>query len=221
METAADVQLNLSPFHTVLRNGFERMLELCPSKPFVFTMNGEEFPTTLAEAILLSPKVCELQRSNPQNSGFYFASGSIQAKDFGFFVEFVHCLAFAGLGRARALSFISISEQLGNESRRFALLSSLNIESNSSLTRAPVVSGGGANIGVSIATIERSASELFLYSNNEVRCLDGRTLHRLLSSDSLLIKSEDSLLEMLLALGDDGCDFFHISKFIWDCTLSV
>jgi hypothetical protein len=184
------------------------MLEFCPSRPFVFTVNGEEFPTTLAEAILLSPKVCEFQRSNPQSSGFDFASGSIDATDFGSFVEFVGCRALARIGRARALSFISISEQLGNESLTLALLSSLNIELNSMMTGESVVSERDPNIGVSIATIDRCASEFFLYSKDEIRCLDGRTLHRLLSSDSLLIESEDSLLKMLLALGDDGRDFF-------------
>jgi hypothetical protein len=76
------------------------------------------------------------------------------------------------------------------------------------VTGASVVSERDATIGVSAATIERCANEFFLYSKDEIRCLDGRTLHRLLSSDSLLIESDDSLLKMLLGLGHDGRDFF-------------
>jgi hypothetical protein len=80
------------------------------------------------------------------------------------------------------------------------------------LTGISVVSTGDVNIGVSVVTIERCASEFFLQSNDEVRYLDRRTLHRLPSSESLLIESENSLLEMLAALGGNGRDFFHFSK---------
>jgi hypothetical protein len=86
-----------------------------------------------------------------------------------------------------------------------------------------VVSKDGEKIGFSIATIDRCASEFFLYSNDEVRCLDGRTLHRLLLSDSLVIESEDSLLEMLVALGDNGRDCFSLIevKFLSSAGIGV
>jgi hypothetical protein len=76
------------------------MLEFCPGRHFMFIVNGEEFPTTLAEAILLSRKVCELQRSNSLSSGFNFAVSSIDAKNFGFFVKFVSCRDLVGIERA-------------------------------------------------------------------------------------------------------------------------
>jgi hypothetical protein len=76
----------------------------------------------------LFPRRPEDESGFKLGSGFNCASDAIDARDFGFFVEFVRCRSFAGLARARALSFLSISEQLGNESLTLALLSSLNIE---------------------------------------------------------------------------------------------
>jgi hypothetical protein len=42
----------------------------------------------------------------------------------------------------------------------------------------------------------------------QLRSLDHRTLHRLLCSESLAIKSEDSLLELLVELRVNRSDFF-------------
>jgi hypothetical protein len=67
---------------------------------FVLTVNGEEFATTLTETMLLSIKVCELQRSNALSSSLNFVAGSIDAKNFGFFVKFVSCRDLEGIERA-------------------------------------------------------------------------------------------------------------------------
>jgi hypothetical protein len=58
------------------------------------------------------------------------------------------------------------------------------------------------------ATIDECASHFYSYSVEDLRFLDHETLHRLLSSKSLLIESEDSLLRFLLDLGVDRHDFF-------------
>jgi hypothetical protein len=63
-------------------------------------------------------------------------------------------------------------------------------------------------------TIEYRASQLTLYSTDELRCLDRNVLHSLLSSESLCLSSEDWLLSQLIELGDDYFEFLHYVEVI-------
>jgi hypothetical protein len=184
MTETAEVALNFSPFHTVLWNGFDQMFEFAPSQPFLFLANGDEFQSTLTEAILLSPEVCELLRSNPLSTAFEFPKGSIKSEDLGLFLDFVRSRDFLRLPRDRALSFLSISERLGNESLSLSLLSSLNLNLNSSSTATSPSGGESApsaakSAPFSVATIEECAAQFFSCSIDQLRCLDRRTLHRI------------------------------------------
>jgi hypothetical protein len=84
MSNTPEVQITFSPFHAVLNDGFDRMIEFVPSTPFTFTSHDDDFGTTLSEAILVSPKVSESVQSNPLKNSFEFAEGSIQMTDLGF-----------------------------------------------------------------------------------------------------------------------------------------
>jgi hypothetical protein len=114
--------------------------------------------------------------------------------------------------RDRALSFISISGQLGNDQLALALLSLLNSDSSVSLTAQPshgLPESAPQRPGVfGSGTVDRCASQFYSYSIDELRFLDGQTLHRLLSSESLAVKSEDSLLRLLIAMDLNRSDFF-------------
>jgi hypothetical protein len=204
-----DVTLDFSPFHAAMLDGLDRVFKFLPAGPFRFTANGEDFETTQAEALALSPKVCEHLRSTPLNAVFEFPSGSIESNHFRLFLEFVRSRDCASLPRDRALMFLSISERVGNESLSLALLSSLNSDSISTSTIGSGPNSAVKNGPLSVANIDCCASQFFLYSIDQLQCLDGRTLHRLLSSESLAIESEDSLLQTLLDLRLDRREFFH------------
>jgi hypothetical protein len=58
------------------------------------------------------------------------------------------------------------------------------------------------------ATADECASQFYSLTIDELRFLNHRTLHRLLSSDCLAVESEDCLLRLLLDLHSNRIDFF-------------
>jgi hypothetical protein len=94
------------------------------------------------------------------------------------------------------------------------LLSNINLSERSGTGESKSearLSGGRAGDGL----IAECASSFHSYSKDELGCLDHGTLHRLLSSDSLSVESEDWLLRMLIDL-DLGCsrsEFFGRVEF--------
>jgi hypothetical protein len=88
------------------------------------------------------------------------------------------------------------------------LLSNINSAESESDAR---LSGSQAGDGL----IAECASSFHSYSKDEIGCLDHHTLHRLLSSDSLSVESEDWLLRMLidLDLGSSRFEFFGRLEF--------
>jgi hypothetical protein len=59
------------------------------------------------------------------------------------------------------------------------------------------------------ATVDYCASQCYLYSAKELRCLDKQTLHHLFSSRSLRIETEDALLKVLINLGSNYSAYWH------------
>jgi hypothetical protein len=173
------------------------MFEFMKSDQFTFLVHGRSFESELAEAVLISPAVSDALRTNPLNRSFLISSESIQSEDFNAFLTFVRCRDRVCIPRSRAVSFISISNYLGNESLVVALFSLLKPGPGTEL-----------HIGNCEGAIDECASQFYSYSADDLRFIERGTLHRLLSSDSLLIESEDSLLRLLLTLGADRGDFF-------------
>jgi hypothetical protein len=64
-------------------------------------------------------------------------------------------------------------------------------------------------ISSSEATIDYCASQFHRYSVDAICRLDKHTLHRLLSSRSLRLESEDHFLRFLIELGSDYFELFH------------
>jgi hypothetical protein len=61
------------------------------------------------------------------------------------------------------------------------------------------------------AAVDRCAANFSSYSVDDLRSLDDRTLHGLLSSERLVVENEDALLRLLIGLDVNRCDFFgHI-----------
>jgi hypothetical protein len=63
----SDIPLKLSPFHAVLHDGIDRLFELLQPENFTFVVKGETLKSTLAEAVLISPTICEGLKSDPTN----------------------------------------------------------------------------------------------------------------------------------------------------------
>jgi hypothetical protein len=247
----SDALLKRSKFYALLQDGLERMLSVVKSDEFELVVKGERFTTTLAETVLISPKVYELLQTDPTIRTFTlcgfdededFESGSFKA-----FLDCVHSRVFQDISRSNELSFLSICRLLGNERLAFLFLASLN-----ALSPSPSSSTSTSSNGVSVtsdvlmtlissseATIDYCASQFHGYSIDEINRLDKDTLHRLLSSHSLRVASEDQFMQFLIELGpayfefwqyiepvfltSDGISLFfhtlpfeHVNECIWD-----
>jgi hypothetical protein len=200
----AEVEIRFSPLYAILQSSMDRLLAFLKSDSFTFLVNGETLESTVAEAISISPRVFELLSANPLNQSFSITSDLIQSADFGLFLSFSRCRDLVRIPRSRILSFVSICGLLGNEQLSLALLSSLT-----PLSREPGTKGKGP--AICEGTVEECASQFYSYSADNLRFVDRQTLHRLLSSEFLLIESEDWLLRVLLDIGVDRFEFFdHI-----------
>jgi hypothetical protein len=127
---------------------------------------------------------------------FEFPRNSVSSSDFIDFLQFVRSRDCVNIPRDRVLSFISISDQLGNDRLSLALLSSLKPDSSKLLS-------------FDFAETDQCASKFYSYSIDELRFLDHETLHRLLSSDCLVLESEESLLQLLLDLAVNRSEFLQ------------
>jgi hypothetical protein len=56
-----------SPFHAILQDGIDRLLELVPTERFTFIMKGYYLKTTWSEAVLISPIIAERLKTDPTN----------------------------------------------------------------------------------------------------------------------------------------------------------
>jgi hypothetical protein len=226
----SDALLKGSTFFALLQEGFTRMLSVVKSDKFEVVVNGESFETTLAEAVLISPKVYELLQIDPTIRTFTICSvdesEAVDSSSFQTFLDCVHLREFFDLSRSNELTFLTICRLLGNERLSFLFLASLNSisragsattstsssTSNSTSTSSSEVSISGEVlvnlISSSQATIDYCASQFYRYSVDEIRQLDKHTLHLLLQSRSLRVSSEDDFLGFLNELGPDYCEFW-------------
>jgi hypothetical protein len=121
------MQFHQSPLFVALQNGFERLLEVIKSDEFVFIINGESHKSTVLEVILISPNIHENLRSSPGSFTFCINDENITTKDFNRFLDFVHSRFLKGFSEDEQLSFVSISEVLGNDGLTFLLIESLRM----------------------------------------------------------------------------------------------
>jgi hypothetical protein len=184
---------NSSPFDAIVRDGFSRLIEFVANDPFTFVVDGERFELTTAEAILLSPIASDALKCNPMNRTFELPQGSIDPKSFRRFLDFALSRDAIRVGCDAVLSFIPACTGLGNELLALSLLSSTKVEST---------------IGLCESGVDFCASRFYSYSVDEVRSLGSAALHRVLSSRSLSVASEDALLRLLIELDCDKSEFW-------------
>jgi hypothetical protein len=106
------------------------MLSVVKSDKFEFVVKGEIFETTLAEAVLISPKIYELFQIDPTIRTFticdFDESPDVESNLFKVFLECIRLREFHGLSASDELTFLSICRLLGNERLAFLFLASLN-----------------------------------------------------------------------------------------------
>jgi hypothetical protein len=202
--SSSEILLPFSPLFAVLQDGMDRMLNVIPRDSFIFIVDGQEFSSDLAEVIALSPKVYANWLLNPMVRSFEIPTHLMKADDFRDFLTFARTRHSVSLPHDRAVSFLSISGHLGNERLSLGLLSSMN---SMAVPQVPMKSDSrGVIFDLSI---DACASSFDLYSADHLRHLDPQSLHRLLSSKSLALHDEDSLLRVLVDLKVDPSEFFH------------
>jgi hypothetical protein len=226
----SDALLKGSTFYALLQDGLTRMLSVMKSDNFEVVVNGESFETTLAEAVLISPKIYELLQVDPTIRRFAICSVddslSVDSSSLKAFLDCVHLREFFDLSRSNELTFLTLCRLLGNERLAFLFLASLNsispLGSATTSTSSSSSSSGSTSLSeVSIcgevlvnlisssqATIDYCASEFYRYSVDEIRHLDKHTLHLLLQSGSVRIASEDDFLRFLMDLGPEYYEFW-------------
>jgi hypothetical protein len=210
VRTFADPSFNFSFSYVIVQDGLGRMLDFVGTEDFVFKVNEENILSTVCEAILISPLVSESLLSD-HTVRLFNLSPDIQPKHFHQFLDFIRFHESMVLSVETALAFLSICRSIGNEHLPLGLLASLHSNSpvNSDSTCDAVSSTTQPEtILFRDATIEDCASKFYLYSVSELRAMDKRTLHSLLSSASLRVESEDTLLNAIIALGSDYSEFW-------------
>jgi hypothetical protein len=225
----SDALLKGSKLYGLLQDGLSRMLSVVKSDKFEIIMTGESFETTVAEAVLISPKIYELLQLDPTIRAFTICGDDeapdVDSSSFKMFLDCVHLQGSQHLSPLSELTFLSICRLLGNERLAFLFLASLNslslsqsgFSSTTGSTSAPTASSGGSMspdvlmnlISSSEATIDYCASQFHHYSIDEIRRLDKHTLHYLLASPSLRLESEDQFLRFLIDLGSNYFEFWR------------
>jgi hypothetical protein len=85
------------------------MLSVVKSDKFEVVLNGESFEITVAEAVLLSPKVYELLQVDPTIRTFTICPGDdsedVDTVSLKAFLEFLHLGDFYDFSRSNDLSF--------------------------------------------------------------------------------------------------------------------
>jgi hypothetical protein len=185
-----------SLLYAILEDGLSRMLEVVKTDDFTFYLNGQAFASTLAEAVLISPKVYQLLHSDSSIRTFTLKDAAVDQSCFSDFLELVRGRDLPALSADTALLFLPLSRLLRNEGLALVLLMSL-LSPSSATAVAPCE-----------ANIDNCASKFHSYSVDTLRLLDKQTLHSLLDSPSLKIKTEDTLLHTLIKLGSGYFDFW-------------
>jgi hypothetical protein len=182
-------------------------------------VKGETMKSTLAEAVLISPIIFGNLQTNPMNREFHFSNDELSPKIFEQFIELIRHRdrnrnpdhGSINFSIEHKLDFLLVCRSLGNERLSLIFLDSIH-SNHSNLTSTVNESqsnvSGMIEIDMKGEYYESCASQFYSYSTDELRTLSKQTLHKILSSESLAIESEDTLLLTLIDLGCDYCDFW-------------
>jgi hypothetical protein len=213
--TSSNPPVKFSPFHAILQDGIDRLLELLLCEEFTFIVKGKYLKTTLSEAVLISPIISERLKADPMNREFDFGSDELEfeMKEFSSFLDLVRNRDEGIFSREDEMKILSMSKLIGNEKLSLLVLGSVHCDVSSkispnSLSSCDCESESSKVISKAEMNIEKCTSQFSSYSVDELRNLPKQLLHSLLSSPSLSIESEDSLLQTLIDLGSDYFEYW-------------
>jgi hypothetical protein len=195
--------IQFCPIYAILQDGLERMFYVLEKDCFEFQVGERKIASTVAEAVLISPIIYDLISSDSTMNTFELNEETISATKFEAFLSFVRCHDSPRISREESFTFLKICEKLGNVRLSLVLLGSLTLKTSS-------VSPLDANfVQFCDGTVASCASQFYLFSTEQLRCLDKQILHTLLGSPFLRINTEDSLLTQFEELGEDYSDLWQ------------
>jgi hypothetical protein len=74
----ANPQFNFTPFHAIVEDGLDRMLDVLDSEEFAFDVKGSIVKSNVAEAVLISPKIYDAIRNDRSTWSFAICDGGIE-----------------------------------------------------------------------------------------------------------------------------------------------
>jgi hypothetical protein len=212
----------------MMKDGLGRLLETFGHESFTFVVKNRNMKSTLAEALLISPAVyAELQCENTQRT-FKLCEDGIDENDFAFLLNMIRrdIEDNIEISEERELSFLSIFRSLGNEGLSVQLLSLMHPSRELRYPSTNSTNGKATSTNSAVRShdlmkhennVDYCASQFYSYSINELSRLERNTLHALLSSETLKIENEDSLLATLIELGSN---YYEYWEYIKVCYLS-
>jgi hypothetical protein len=169
--TSPNATIKFSPFHAILQDGIDRLLELIPNEEFTFIVKGEELKITLFGAVLISPILSERLKTDPPNHEFNLESDEIKMKQFSSFVDFIRNREEFNFSREDEIVILSICKLLGNEKLSLLILgcfpSGISIKSFSS-NECESESESSEMQNICKISIEDCASKFNSYSTAEL-----------------------------------------------------
>jgi hypothetical protein len=157
-----------------------------PRDEFTFIVNHKPFPTSVVEAVLLSPAVCEQLQIDPCARRFVICDPKIDSTDFASLQSLSSGFETV-FQKSHRKSLILLSRQLGNvglERLFFGLWNNSTVNST-----------------VTLSNVFAAHSRVLLQSNSDISLLSVDALDSLLSSESFRVDSQDVLLRLLVPLG--------------------
>jgi hypothetical protein len=130
--------IKFAPFHAILQDGIDRLLELLPNEEFTFIVNGEHLKTTLSEAVLISPIISECLKTDPMNRECNFGSDKIEMKQLSIFVDFIRNRNEWNFSTDDEISILSVCKLIGNERLSLFILESVQSDVSSKFRKSEI-----------------------------------------------------------------------------------
>jgi hypothetical protein len=83
--------MQFRPIYAILQDGLERLFEVMKSDCFEFEVEGQKIESTFAEAVLISPIISNLLKSDSTMNQIRINDTNISATSFTAFLRFVRC----------------------------------------------------------------------------------------------------------------------------------
>jgi hypothetical protein len=190
-----------SAFTYALHEGLERMKTIIDNDSFTFVINKERFETDIFEAVLLSPAVHERLTIDRSDRMFVIEDENIPCKMISILIGLVSGETVE-LSLEERKSLIFLCRYLKNKKFEKIIFGMLI----------------GMSSSVLMQFYEQEpkydamiASQFYSYSQEDICLFDVDVLEALLSSKSLVVWHEDSLLDTILEL---GCDYYSLLRYV-------